>query len=307
MLCIHLTGINHSWTKIFLKNWQPQRCWTTSCRFYRLLQKWSIIIKILRKLSLIRIIIIKSSIFCPAFEFFIAMWWADLGQLPYTHPVLPTTFSQQNGQKIRQKSSWAKIKTGRSLTSYCQRENRCNLGKKNYLNLFPIKVDLDGGKQKLNTLPSPWLLFPASTSLFHSQLLYLPALTGVRGWGNRGVRISPWQIISPLMLFPCSSLSSPGTAGNSVQAHGIPSPPHLHPGACRAVSHTFFPSLVSHGHCPAHPYTHFPRGTAIVSGGLSHTLQWVSWSSPEPAMSDRGQVPHCLSTQHRFTSKMWVN
>lgn len=119
------------------------------------------------------------------------------------------------------------------------------------------------------------------------------------GMGNRGLR-SAHDRSSPcscLMLFPCSSLASPGTAGNSVQAHGTPPLPHLHPGARRAVAHTFFPSLIAHGLCPAHPYTSFPRGTAFVSGGLSLALRWMSWSPLEWAISGRGQFPCCLGTQ----------
>lgn len=115
------------------------------------------------------------------------MRWADLGQLPYAHPVLPTTFPQQNrGKKLDEKAHGPRERQGDRSPVIVKGKTDAIWEKKNYLNLLPIKVDLDGGKQKLNTLPSPWLFFPASTSLFHSQLLYLPTLTGVRGWGIGG-------------------------------------------------------------------------------------------------------------------------
>lgn len=54
---------------------------------------------------LIRIIFTKSSIFCPAFKFVIAMWWADLGQLPCARSVALTPLPQQNrGKKLDEKA-----------------------------------------------------------------------------------------------------------------------------------------------------------------------------------------------------------
>lgn len=68
---------------------------------------------------------------------------------------------------------------GKEIThQLLSKRKQMQFGKKKNLNLLPIKIDLDGGKEKLNTLPSAWLFSPASNSLCHSQLLYLPTLTG---------------------------------------------------------------------------------------------------------------------------------
>lgn len=150
-------------------------------------------------------------------------WPAAMCSLCCSH----TPSSTEQGQKIRWKSSWTKIKVRRTLTNYCQEEKKMPFGKKPKKPKYIAKVDLDGGKQKLNTLPSPVFFSPASTALCHSQLLYLPNQDWCMGMGNRWLgsaheRSSPH---SCLLLFLCSSVASPGTAGNSVQAHGTPPPP----------------------------------------------------------------------------------
>lgn len=57
------------------------------------------------------------------------------------------------GEKNRQKSSWAEIKKGRLLTSYCHRQNRLDSGKINLLSRIVRNKD----KNK-NTFPSHSLL-----------------------------------------------------------------------------------------------------------------------------------------------------
>lgn len=51
------------------------------------------------------------------------------------------------GEKIEGEILWVGRTTGRSLTDYCLRHTRLNLGK---INLLPIKIYLDGEKQRQN-------------------------------------------------------------------------------------------------------------------------------------------------------------
>lgn len=68
---------------------------------------------------------------------FIVVGWSDLGQLPDAHPAACSVLSlMEQGEKIRWKSSWVKIKTGKSLTNYCQTKQTW-LGR-NWFNLSPI-------------------------------------------------------------------------------------------------------------------------------------------------------------------------
>lgn len=69
-----------------------------------------------------------------------------------------TTLPQKDrGRKWDQKSSWEKMKTGRSLTSYRHGQNRLDLRK---INLLTVKIDLVGRKQKqkVKHLPQHLLL-----------------------------------------------------------------------------------------------------------------------------------------------------
>ena len=58
------------------------------------------------------------------------LWWVDLAWLTSVHQAtlsfLP--LNKTGGYKIQQKSLWVKIRTKRSLTNYCHRQNRLNLG-----------------------------------------------------------------------------------------------------------------------------------------------------------------------------------
>lgn len=178
--------------------------------------------------------------------------------------------------------------------------------------------------RKTKHFPNPHF-FPGSTSFLHSHLRYLPTPCGAGGWGMR-LRVSLWQLhcFFLLILFPWSSLASPGTAGESVLSHLqvllIPSF-WSHPGAHKAVSHIYFPSVIAPTECFPLPYAHFLQGITTFAEGVSHALWWLCWTWLEP-VSSMGQPqmllteaalqpPHCqnlgIGTQHRFASKMRVN
>lgn len=97
-------------------------------------------------------------------------------------------------------------------------------------------------KKNLNSShPRPFL--PDWTSLLHSQLLYLPTLRGAGLWGIgvwHQTMTAPLHCSFLLILFPCSILVSPGTALFRHSELLLLPPFSSHPGARRAVSHTFF-------------------------------------------------------------------
>lgn len=185
------------------------------------------------------------------------------------HPVaLPLPSSAGQGDKIRWKISWVKVETGRSLTSYYHRQNRCNLGK---INLFPVETDLDSKKQRQNIifslltyvppLPAPFLLQVAQGdreqglgSVYNSfSLPFLPSycfskesstgyifLQGISSCSSMG---------SPMGWTPAPPWSSPQLQGTLCSGTCSTSSFFSHLGACRAVSHTFSPPSSHHQAC----------------------------------------------------------
>lgn len=91
-----------------------------------------------------------------------ALGWVCLakGQTP-TQALSHYPSSRGQGEKIRSKNSWVKMRTERSLTTYCHGQNRLNLRK---INLLLIKIDLVGTKRKQNAKHLPQHLFLSTTS-----------------------------------------------------------------------------------------------------------------------------------------------
>jgi len=66
-----------------------------------------------------------------------------------TQPLLHSTFSTGQGNKITWKSLWVEIKTGRPLTRYYHDQNRLDLEKVSLI-YFQLKIEWDGEKQRQN-------------------------------------------------------------------------------------------------------------------------------------------------------------
>jgi len=66
------------------------------------------------------------------------LWWVGLGWLPDRHPASLSVllFLIRMGEKIKQKSTWVKMKTGRLLTNYRHWQNILDLRE---IHLLPIK------------------------------------------------------------------------------------------------------------------------------------------------------------------------
>lgn len=185
-------------------------------------------------------------------------------------------------EKIRLKSLWVEIKTGRWLNNYHYRQNRLDLGK---FNLLQIKSRVGWWETKICTLLLPRLNFTCSF------LALLPApLQDPQGHGEHGQHIRvPLCYSFFLKLFPCSSVG-PSHGLESLRAHpyaplwslqwlqGIftqvpgappfPTPLRAH----RAVTH-IFPSL---------PDNIFPYLTQTVPKAPPRWLQgsavpWGGW------------------------------
>lgn len=115
-------------------------------------------------------------------------------QVP-TKPLSHSTSSAGQREKIK-KRMWVEIRTGKSLTIYCHRQNRICLGK---INLLPInnRVGQWGLKTKLKT---PYFQHPSSQaqlqSLFFCLLPSLPRRR--RGLGLQSVQ----NVFSLLSFFP---------------------------------------------------------------------------------------------------------
>lgn len=122
-------------------------------------------------------------------------WWA--GGFPANCSSLPCLKRSLVG-RMKHKSTCIKIKTGRSLTSYCHGQSRLNLRKNN---LLTTKIDLDGEKQMQNLEEFPAPFFQAQV---HSFILnpYTPSLPArPREDGDQGAGVRQW-------LFPCAAPSS---------------------------------------------------------------------------------------------------
>ena len=116
---------------------------------------------------------------------------------------LQCSSSARQGERIRRKSSWVKIKTGRSFTSYCHGQNRLALREKN---LLPIKIDLNCKKQrqKLKQYLLPTLFFQAQ---LHSYIL--KSSTSPVPWGVGNGCSQPVTDRLCLSVSPSSSHFSP--------------------------------------------------------------------------------------------------
>lgn len=97
----------------------------------------------------------------------IAVGWSwPAVRCPSSHSLAPLLNRSVGGNQIR-KSSWGKIKTGVSLTSYCYRHSRLNMGT---INWESVSLYWIVRKKKDKPVPSPPHF---SEAQLHSQLLCL--------------------------------------------------------------------------------------------------------------------------------------
>lgn len=141
------------------------------------------------------------------------LWWGDLGWLPGAHPaaLTPPPKTGQGGEK--------KMKM---LIFLLPPTKQTSLGGENWINLLPVKTELDGKKQRKNT---------KHFHFFNPKSSASPSGTRLEN-GSCGQPTTTLLCHFLLMLFPCSSMGfSIGSAGES----GSP-PPAL---PLRALSPSF--------------------------------------------------------------------